>query len=412
MTTAATAPTVDELIERVRGLEPLVEEHRARLDEERAIPGEITSELVDAGLFRLFTPAEFGGHQLDPVSGLRVIAEVARLDGSVGWNVMLLASYSASAGRCPANAARAIYEPRDSAVAGQISPAGATARVEDGGYRVNGRWPFGSGSGQATWFVGHCRIEPDGDVEEDAPPRMVWAFTPAANVEIHDTRYTGGLRGTASHEYSMSDVFVPGDFVIDLPPGNPLRDEPLYRYPLRSLLLPGVASVPLGIARSAIDAFIELANEKGVRGGDRTQADRELVQMAVARAENLLGAARALLFESMSALWETVERGAGAGTAGAGERRLRPCGRVLRGGGGPDVRAGWRKLGVREPQVGAMPPRRAYGAAAHRRLGRSASGVGAGVPRRRVPGAGSDDLSSCLGLGMSHSRLWAASIEA
>ena len=309
MTTAATAPTVDELIERVRGLEPLVEEHRARLDEERAIPGEITSELVDAGLFRLFTPAEFGGHQLDPVSGLRVIAEVARLDGSVGWNVMLLASYSASAGRCPANAARAIYEPRDSAVAGQISPAGATARVEDGGYRVNGRWPFGSGSGQATWFVGHCRIEPDGDVEEDAPPRMVWAFTPAANVEIHDTRYTGGLRGTASHEYSMSDVFVPGDFVIDLPPGNPLRDEPLYRYPLRSLLLPGVASVPLGIARSAIDAFIELANEKGVRGGDRTQADRELVQMAVARAENLLGSARALLFESMSALWETVERG-------------------------------------------------------------------------------------------------------
>ena len=203
MTTAATAPTVDELIERVRGLEPLVEEHRARLDEERAIPGEITSELVDAGLFRLFTPAEFGGHQLDPVSGLRVIAEVARLDGSVGWNVMLLASYSAFAGRCPANAARAIYEPRDSAVAGQISPAGATARVEDGGYRVNGRWPFGSGSGQSTWFVGHCRIEPDGDVEEDAPPRMVWAFTPAANVEIHDTWYTGGLRGTASHEYSM-----------------------------------------------------------------------------------------------------------------------------------------------------------------------------------------------------------------
>jgi alkylation response protein AidB-like acyl-CoA dehydrogenase len=41
-----------------------------------------------AGLFRLWTPAEFGGVELDPVAGLRVIAAVSELDGSVGWNVM------------------------------------------------------------------------------------------------------------------------------------------------------------------------------------------------------------------------------------------------------------------------------------------------------------------------------------
>jgi len=351
MATTATTPAVEELIERVRALAPLVEEHRERLDRERAIPDEITSELAEAGLFRIWAPAEFGGHQLDPVGGLRVISEVARLDGSVGWVVMLLASYSSFAGRLPADAAREIYGPADAAVAGQISPAGATARIVNGGYQVNGRWPFGSGSGQATWFVGNCRVEEDGDdeqsVEEGGPPRMVWAFTPAANVEIHDTWHTAGLRGTASHDYSMTDVFVPSEFAIQPFGGQPVRDEALYQYPLRSILLPGVASVPLGIARAAIDAFVELATEKPVRGGGQTQADRELVQMAVARAENLLGAARALLFESVGTVWEAVERGEaptlhqrariGAACAHVGASCVEAVDRMYELGGGSSV---------------------------------------------------------------------------
>ena len=301
------AAIANQLIERVRALAPAVDEHRSSLHRERGMPDELTAQLIEAQLFRLWTPRDLGGLELDPVSGLRVMSEVARLDGSVGWNVMLLATYSAFAGHLPPDAARQIFEPPDAAVAGQITRAGAHARVVDSGYQVTGRWPFGSGSGQATWFVSTCAVEED-EPAEDSRPQMIWAFTPAANCEIHDTWHTGGLRGTASHDYSMSDVFVPEDFVIRLPATRPMRDEALYRLPLSSLLFPAVASVLLGIARAAIDDFIELSHEKRARRSDLTYAEREVVQIDVSRAENLVGAARALLFEAVGDVWDAIQR--------------------------------------------------------------------------------------------------------
>ena len=94
----ASAATANELLERVRALAPLIDEHRVRLDRERCVPDEITAQLVEAQLFRLWSPRDLGGLELDPISGFRVISEVARLAGSVGWNVMLSAAYSDFAG--------------------------------------------------------------------------------------------------------------------------------------------------------------------------------------------------------------------------------------------------------------------------------------------------------------------------
>ena len=181
--------TMSDLVERVRALGPLVDQHRERLDRERAMPDEITAELIEAQLFRLWTPRDMGGLELDPVDGLRVISEVARLDGSVGWNVMLLGAYSFFSGLLERAAAEEIYGPPDAAVGGQISPTGGHARPVEGGYRATGRWPFGSGSGQATWFLGHCAIEAaeQSDGASDERPETIWAFARASECEIHDT---------------------------------------------------------------------------------------------------------------------------------------------------------------------------------------------------------------------------------
>src|SRR5437660_8460234 len=114
----------ERLLEAVRALAPLIEAERARLDRDRMLSPRLVDALVDAGLFRLWTPRRLGGSELDPVAGLRVIAEAAALDGSVGWNVMVAAAHGFLAGRLPAAAARAVFGHRRAVGAGQLEPGG------------------------------------------------------------------------------------------------------------------------------------------------------------------------------------------------------------------------------------------------------------------------------------------------
>ncbi len=101
----AAAARAERLLEYVRILAPLVEAERQALDTKRELSPALHDALVTAGLFRLWLPRQLGGAALDPVAGLRVIAAVAALDGSVGWSVMVPAAYGLLAGRLPARAA-------------------------------------------------------------------------------------------------------------------------------------------------------------------------------------------------------------------------------------------------------------------------------------------------------------------
>ena len=137
------------------------------------------------------------------------------------------------------------------------------AVVVDGGYRVSGRRPLGSGCQHCAWIVGGCRIL-DGDqprLGADGTPVMRILFFPAAACEILDTWHSIGLRGTGSHDYAVADLFVPAARSLSFrePPVEP---GPLYAMPTIGLFACALAAVPLGIARHAIDILVELAETK------------------------------------------------------------------------------------------------------------------------------------------------------
>jgi len=153
--------TVERLLECVRLLAPLVEAERQDLDTKRELSPSLLDALVAAGLFRLWIPRRLGGAELDPVSGLRVIAAASALDGSVGWSVMVAAAYGFFAGRLSGRVAAQIFGDPRAAVAAHLAPYGKAEMIK-GGYRASGRWPFGSGSKHATWFLAQCTVHRDG----------------------------------------------------------------------------------------------------------------------------------------------------------------------------------------------------------------------------------------------------------
>ena len=97
------------------------------------------------------------GAELDRVDYVRVIEELARADGSVAWCATVASCLSRIAGYLQPDVAREIWGGGLAVLAGTINPTGKAFAV-DGGYRVTGRWGYGSGILHSTWTLGNCIV--------------------------------------------------------------------------------------------------------------------------------------------------------------------------------------------------------------------------------------------------------------
>jgi alkylation response protein AidB-like acyl-CoA dehydrogenase len=290
--------TSDDLLAAARRLAPKIDAARDWGEQHRRLEPGVVAALHEAGLFRMMIPADIGGLQTDLATAMEVVETVATADGAVGWNLMIGTTYGVWASRLSVAAAREIFGAPDAVVAGALRPTG-TARPVDGGHVCTGRWSFASGIAQATWWTAGCAA-PDGSVQ--------LVFFPARDGELIDTWTTGGMRGTGSHDYAIKELFVPAARTITF--ATPPRvDAPLYRLPLYALLDSAMATVPLGIARAAIDSFVAMAGAKTSHGSVAIAANRPTVQADVGRAEAALQAARAWLYASVAEAWDAAEAG-------------------------------------------------------------------------------------------------------
>jgi indole-3-acetate monooxygenase len=281
----------------------LVEEHRASFDRDRRLPDGVFRALAEAGLFRLWLPAAMGGPELSPMEFMQVVEAASALDGSIGWIVANGGGMSRVAGYLPESVAREWFADPGAFIVAATGAVGSAQPVA-GGYRVTGRWPFGSGSSHATRFTGLAAVK-DGTDSSQAP---IFCYFPREHVTIHDTWHVSGLRGTASSDFEVTDAFVAADHTHDLIAPVPTQPGILYRIPGLSIFPWSITGAPLGIASGAMAAFTKQATKNKSRLGTTMRLqDREMVQSVVGRAEANLGAARAFLAEAMTELLAALD---------------------------------------------------------------------------------------------------------
>ena len=276
------------------------------IERTQRFPEPLLTKLHESGLFRLFLPKSVGGEETPPADLLLAIEEVARHEGSVGWNMFVANAAALIAPYIPEAAAREIFsDPRALVAWGPPNP--IKAKVEDGGYRVSGRWDFASGCRQATWMGVHCRIEePDGSLRQDRYGRAMirTLLFPADKATLLDNWNPLGLKGTASESYTVEDLFVPEAFTgLREEPDTRREPGPLFAFTMYGLYATGVAGTALGLASAMLDAFIELAGKKTPRGMSRL-ADTPAVQSGTAKTKVKLDAARALLVTTLREIYE------------------------------------------------------------------------------------------------------------
>ena len=311
------------LIRAARDLAPAINAVRDTVERQRELPPALVDALGGAGMFSLLLPMSLGGAELTVIDFVRVIEALSQTDGSVGWCASVASAYSFFAGYLRPDVARLIYDGGRTVVAGALNPSGK-AFVADGGYRVTGRWSYGSGIRHSTWVVGNCVVhDRDGPRRgSDGKPEIRVMIFPTSAVEVIDTWSVSGLRGTGSHDYRVADLFVPEDHTIDYFAPQAVQTGTLYAVPAISVLAVAIAAVPLGIARSAIDEVVALAAAKTPYGSSTPLRDKPTVQADVARAEVLLGSARSYLFAMIGELWGEVAGGGAASMQRRGMLRL------------------------------------------------------------------------------------------
>jgi alkylation response protein AidB-like acyl-CoA dehydrogenase len=184
----------------------------------------------------------------------------------------------------------------------------------DAGYRVTGVWAFASGGRHATWLGAHCPIyRADGSPRLDANglQQERTMLVRAADVEWTDIWNTVGLRGTASDQFALNDFFVRSDHSITREFDQECRERgPLYRMGSGTCYQVGFAGVACGIARGALDCFLDLARSKVPRGHKSPLRDNAVIQSNLAQAEVNLRAARGFVLQSMADIWQDLRAGA------------------------------------------------------------------------------------------------------
>jgi alkylation response protein AidB-like acyl-CoA dehydrogenase len=184
----------------------------------------------------------------------------------------------------------------------------------EGGYRVTGVWSFASGGRHATWLGAHCPIyTADGSPKRDANGEQQerTMLVRSEDVVWTDIWNTVGLRGTASDQFALDDFFVRSDHSITREFDRECRENgPLYRMGSSTCYQVGFAGVACGIARGALDSFLDVARNKVPRGTRSPLRDSAVVRSNLAQAEVNLRAARGYVLQSMADTWMDLSAGA------------------------------------------------------------------------------------------------------
>jgi len=308
MTAAETQLPLDA----ARKLVPMIRSCADQIEAERELPRPLFEALADAGLFQLALPRVLGGAEIDLPSYVQVLEEIGKADASTGWVVNQCAIFATYAARMPRDIARSIWIDTPRSVVANTPVPTARAVVVPGGYRVSGRQGFSSGCRHAAWLAARALIFESGEPRlKDGQPEERYLFVPATEAELLDTWHVRGMRGTGTHDFAVSDVFVPAERTILQAGATLLETGPLYQIPRSLLFASGDAAVALGLARSCLAAFFELAGAKTPRAMQATLRDQPLVQTAVGHSEAQLRSGRAFLNEAVGEIWnEAVSTGA------------------------------------------------------------------------------------------------------
>jgi alkylation response protein AidB-like acyl-CoA dehydrogenase len=286
---------------RATAVASVADAHADAADRDGRLSAPVVEALHGEGLFGMWVPRSVrGGIELDPVSSLQVIENLAYGDPSTAWVFMAAALATGTGAAYLGDAAvdELFAGDRLPVIAGQGTRPG-TAVPHDGGFLLSGSWSFASGIKHAS------HIHTLGVIEGTGEPRIF--VLPVGEATLIDNWDVLGLRGTGSIDYRIDGAVVPEAYTHFAVTDVPKRGGPLF-----TLGIIGFASMchsgwACGIGRRLLDELTKKVHGGVGRTGGLANSESFLEQYA--KAEATYRSARALVYETWGDITSTLDAG-------------------------------------------------------------------------------------------------------
>lgn len=305
----ATAPV--SFAERARAMIPALRERGFAGDRDRRLPDATVEELIDAGILQMLAPRRAGGSEASVLEFFETAVELGKGDGATAWLFGILGSHHWVASHFPVEGQKELFGSRGEALFPlTFSGKGGTARKVEGGYIVNGHWGFASGIDFSQWIGALAHVE------GEAPGTTLNVIMRRDEVDVVDNWFTSGMRGTGSRDFIALDVFVPerrtlsqNDLMAGRTPGAAsLPDYIGLKAPLHVVLLIATIGAALGLARRALDEFIDYTKGRTGYGGV-DHGGKATTHVRIGHCAARWDAAYTRMHDQFAKVAEMVERG-------------------------------------------------------------------------------------------------------
>jgi alkylation response protein AidB-like acyl-CoA dehydrogenase len=308
VTAIATDATNTTVLDAVRKLRPLITARSEEIERAGTLPQDLIDALVGAGVWRMYVPKAFGGEEMTFPEVFDVLVELARADSSVGWVLMIGFMGATFPTQYPEDMARKLYANAPTMkVRGVFAPTGV-ATPAGGGYIVTGQWAFASGTADADWVAATCVVMKDGELQTgpDGIPTIVMAMVPAQQATFLDNWKVAGMRGTASQDFVLDEVFVPEQFAVAATDrASAPFSVPSSRLPFWVSVAPGHAAVAIGIAKGALDDLLSIVSDKRPTYNPLSRtAEDPVFQHRLGKIAARLDAARVYAYQITCEIWD------------------------------------------------------------------------------------------------------------
>lgn len=282
------ATTERELIDTVKSLTPLLRDNAALAERQRKPVDEVMKAIEDTGVYRWFVPKKYQGYEYSLTGFMELGMSLGEGCASHAWVTTFCMEHNWLLSLYDQPAQDDLLGSRPYIIApGSLAPNGVATPV-DGGYKITGRWQWGTGVMHSDWaMLGVVTPVPGRE-----SPMMAMHVVPIEDVEIIDTWYVEGMVGTGSNDIAVEDVFVPAHRLVDLAavrdgtsPGAQLHDSYLYKMPMLPVLGLTATAPLVGAANNAVRLFEERMLGRTVYGTTSKQSERAIAQSRLAHAK-------------------------------------------------------------------------------------------------------------------------------
>jgi 3-hydroxy-9,10-secoandrosta-1,3,5(10)-triene-9,17-dione monooxygenase len=274
-----------ELIDRLSGLAPMLAAHADEAERLRRPVDSVMVAIEETQAYRWFVPRRFGGFEFSLEGFMEVGMALGAGCLSTAWVTTFCMEHNWLLGLFDRPAQEDIFGRQPYIIApGALAPKGRAEPVE-GGYRVSGRWEWGTGVMHADWVMVGA-LGPGANPEQ---PDLYMYLIPRDEVRVVDTWHVAGMVGTGSNDIEAEAVFVPAHRRANVSamragdsPGARFHDTSTYRMPMLPVLGLTAAAPAVGCARKAVTLFRERLTERLVYGTSGKQGERAVAQVRLA----------------------------------------------------------------------------------------------------------------------------------